>query len=81
MAGGISFSTMADPTGKLPTTVKSIDDTLNTNLEDFDPANADAADMLALQMQMQEWTMAIQLQSNAMKSVGDGLKSVVGNLR
>ncbi len=38
-------------------------------------------EMLALQFDVQNWSMMVNLQSNIMKSMGDAMKSTVSNMR
>lgn len=66
---------------KFSTAVAGLETDLGQQLADFDPKTATSADMINLQMGLQKWTMATQLQSNALKTIGDGLKSTVSNLR
>lgn len=44
-----------------------------------DPTNPD--DILKMQQMMQKWTIATQLQSNTLKTMGDGIKSTIQNIR
>lgn len=66
---------------KLQAAVTAVEDDFEQALEDFDPDNSDSSAMIGLQMHMQQWTIATQLQSNTLKSFGDGLKSPVQNIR
>ncbi len=42
---------------------------------------SDTEHMLKMQQAMQKWSMAVNLQSNMMKSYGDAVKSVISNMR
>ena len=46
----------------------------NTNVDD-------QQSMMLLQMDVQRWTMVTQMESNVLKSLQDGIKNTVSNLR
>jgi type III secretion protein F len=43
--------------------------------------SSNPADLMALQQKMQQWTMATNLQSNTLKTLGEAMKSVAQNIR
>lgn len=61
--------------------VNQVETQMEEDLEAFDPSTASSADMIDLQMGLQKWTLATQLQTNTLKTVGDGLKNTVSNIR
>ena len=70
-----------DLNARLQEAVNAVEDNLKNDLNDFDPSTASSADMIALQMGMQKWTIATQLQTNSLKNFGDGIKNTVQNIR
>ena len=64
---------------KLADATEQVELDITDKLETMDADNT--ADMLRMQQMMQQWTIAIQVQSNTTKTIGDGLKSVVSNMR
>ena len=50
--------------------------TLSTISTDAD-GNVSQADMLAMQQQISQWTMMVEVQSTISKSISDSLKSVI----
>lgn len=50
--------------------------TLSTISTDAD-GNVSQADMLAMQQQISQWTMMVEVQSTISKSIADSLKSVI----
>jgi type III secretion protein F len=64
---------------KLAESTEQVELDITDKLETMDADNT--ADMLKMQQMMQQWTIAIQVQSNTTKTIGDGLKSVVSNMR
>lgn len=64
---------------KLGEATSQIEDDINSELETMDPSNT--TDMLKMQQLMQKWSLAVQVQSNTTKTIGDGLKSTVQNIR
>lgn len=66
---------------QLSNAVGNVENDLQAQISGFDAANASSADMIALQYSMQKWSMATNLQSNVMKTMGEGLKSIVSNIR
>ena len=66
---------------RLQEAVNAVETQLQNDLNDFDPSTATSADMISLQMDMQKWTVATQLQTNSLKNFGDGIKNTVQNIR
>ena len=64
---------------KLGQTTEKIEGDIKSHTETMDSSNT--ADMLKLQQMMQKWTVATQVQSNTMKTIGEGIKSTVQNIR
>ena len=78
MANGISVT---DVDTQINTHLDDAETTLMTDLGALDPETATAADYLAIQIQMQKWSTLMQLQSNVIKTMGDGFKNTVSNVR
>lgn len=64
---------------KLGESTQNIEDQMVGHMETMDSANT--VDIMKLQQMMQKWTIATQLQSNTIKTVGEGIKSTVANMR
>ena len=64
---------------KLGETTRSIEDDIAQHLETMDSSNT--SDVLRLQQLMQKWSIATQVQSNTLKTIGEGIKSTVQNIR
>lgn len=57
-----------------------------TKIRDYiagiDPeAGMTSLEMLNLQKMMQDWTLATNLESNTIKTIGDGIKATISNIR
>lgn len=74
----ISFAQLNARLGEV---VDQIETSFQDELESFDPQTASSADLIQLQAGMQKWTIATNLQTNTLKTVGEGLKSTVQNIR
>ncbi len=61
--------------------VAALEATLSSQMESYDASTATSADLINLQVGLQKWTLATNLQSNALKTLGEGLKSTVSNIR
>lgn len=72
---------LVDLNTRLQEAVNGVEERFQADIEAFDPATASSADMISLQVGMQKWTLATQLQTNSLKTVGDGLKNTVSNIR
>ena len=59
--------------------VAAREDQLTQQLANANPD--DMRSMLELQHSMQKWTLATNMQSNTMKTLADGIKSTIQNLR
>ena len=59
--------------------VTAREDQLTQQLSNANPD--DMRSMLELQHSMQKWTLATNMQSNTMKTLADGIKSTIQNLR
>jgi len=64
---------------KLGQTTSSIEDEIAEHLQTMDSSNT--TDVLKLQQLMQKWSIATQVQSNTLKTIGEGIKSTVQNIR
>jgi len=64
---------------QLTTMVTTRESDLSSKISSADPN--DMKQMLDLQHSMQKWTLATNLQSNAMKTMADGIKSTIQNVR
>lgn len=71
-----------DQIGKqLGDATKGVEAKLRKEMESFDAKDASQEDMIKLQMGLQKWTMAVQLQSNVLKTIGESMKSTIQNIR
>jgi len=77
MAGGPI--NLDDMNKALNTMTEAREKDLNSKLSKADAG--DMKEMLALQQDMQKWTLATNLQTNAMKTLSDGIKSTIQNIR
>ncbi len=64
---------------KLGEATQNVEDDIASHMETMDSSNT--TDVLKLQQMMQKWTIATQVQSNTVKTIGDGIKSTVQNIR
>lgn len=64
---------------KLGQAANKVEDKMTQHMETMDSANT--VDIMKLQQMMQKWTIATQLQSNTIKTIGEGIKSTVANIR
>jgi len=64
---------------KLGQATESVEKDMRSHMETMDAANT--MDVMKLQQMMQKWTIATQVQSNTIKTIGDGIKSTVQNIR
>jgi len=64
---------------KLGQATEKLESDLSSQVTNMDPSNP--TDLLKMQQMMQKWTMATQLQSNTLKSLGDCMKSTIQNMR
>ena len=75
---GINFANLNE---HLSQVVDQVESQFQEELENFDPQTATSADMIQLQVGLQKWNLATQLQTNTLKTVGEGLKNTVQNIR
>jgi type III secretion apparatus needle protein len=75
---GVNFDQINKQLGEATSKIES---SIKKDMENFDPQTASQADMIKLQMGLQKWTMAVQLQSNVMKTISEGMKSTIQNIR
>ena len=55
---------------------------IRKELDNYDPESATSeTDLLNIQMKLQKWTMAVQLQSNILKTISESMKSTIQNIR
>jgi type III secretion apparatus needle protein len=64
---------------KLGEATQGLEGKISDFMGEMDSANT--ADVMKLQHMMQKWTVATQVQSNTIKTIGEGLKSTVQNIR
>jgi type III secretion protein F len=64
---------------KLGQATDKLESDLSSHVKTMDSAKP--GDLLKMQQMMQKWTMATQLQSNTLKSLGDCMKSTIQNMR
>jgi type III secretion protein F len=64
---------------KLGQATQNLEGDIAKHVESMDPSNT--MDVLKMQQMMQKWTIATQVQSNTVKTIGDGIKSTVQNIR
>ena len=73
--GGMTFNSIANSLGAASSNLESA---LRTRLEGLQSEdNVSTATMLAVQQQLQQWTMMTQVQSTVVKELGDTLKGVI----
>ena len=70
---------MDDVFSKLGSSTETLESDIKTKLGSFAPS--DPAAMIEMQLAMQKWTIATQVQSNTIKTIGEGIKSTVQNMR
>ena len=75
---GINLTNINDHLNEV---VNIVEEQFQSELANFDAGSATSADLIQLQVGMQKWTIATQLQTNTLKTVGDGLKNTVSNIR
>jgi type III secretion protein F len=54
---------------------------LRSKLEAAQGKDLSDTEMIDLQMDVQNWTLMVNMQSNIMKTMGDAMKNTVANLR
>ena len=64
---------------KLGEATQNMESEIRSHTKTMDSANT--TDVMKLQQMMQKWTIATQVQSNTMKTIGEGIKSTVANIR
>ena len=64
---------------KLGQSTESVEKEMGAHMKTMDSANT--MDVMKLQQMMQKWSIATQLQSNTIKTIGDCIKSTVQNIR
>ena len=74
----LNFTNVND---NLTSVVHTVEDAMLADLNNFDPETASSADLISMQVGLQKWTLATNLQTNALKTLGDGLKNTVSNVR
>lgn len=77
----MSGLTLGNVNDALGDAVNTVENDLQAQISGFDAATADSADLISLQLAMSKWSLATQLQSNTIKTVSEGLKTAVGNIR
>ena len=55
---------------------KSATDAVSQAMKDAQANPDDTTKLINLQMKMQQWSVAVNLQSSVVKTLGDGLKSI-----
>jgi type III secretion protein F len=72
---GLSFSEIANQVGALSSAEETnLQNSINAVNANTSPTTAD---LLTLQSQMQEWSMAIELQSTLVKTASDTMKGII----
>lgn len=61
--------------------VQTMETAIDQGVKDLNGKDMTSAQMLAFQYQLGKWQLATQLESQAMKSVADGIKGTIQNLR
>ena len=54
---------------------------IQSEMSSMDPNNISHQDMIKMQMEVSKWQMMTSIQSNVMKTLADGIKSTIANLR
>ena len=71
----ITFDSISSVIG---TTSQRVESTLKTKIAEIGASpNPSSTDMLALQQQLQQWSMFTQIQSTLVKDLGDALKGII----
>ncbi len=70
---------MDDVFAKLGRATQGVEDDMTKFMDTMDSSNS--TDLMELQRFMQKWTIATQVQSNTLKTLGEGIKSTVQNIR
>ena len=65
--------------GKMGGIVDNMESQLTSQMQNLDPS--DSKSMVQMQVAMQKWTLCTQMQSNTLKSVSEGIKNTVSNIR
>jgi hypothetical protein len=66
---------------QLGTQVDKMETAIDAGVKELNGKDMTSAQMLAFQYQLSKWQLATQLESQAMKSVADGIKGTIQNLR
>ena len=66
------YTQLGNSVQNLETDLSNFAQTMNPNSQ---------TDMIKLQQMLQKWTIATEMQSNTLKTISDGIKSTVGNIR
>jgi hypothetical protein len=61
--------------------VSTMETAIDQSVRELNGQDMTSAQMLAFQYQLSKWQLATQLESQAMKSVADGIKGTIQNLR
>ena len=61
--------------------VGTMETAIDASVKSLNGQDMTSAQMLAFQYQLSKWQLATQLESQAMKSVSDGIKGTIQNLR
>ncbi len=64
---------------QLGSSVQNLETDLSNFAQTMNPNSQ--TDMIKLQQMMQKWTIATEMQSNTLKTISEGIKSTVGNIR
>ena len=64
---------------KLGQATEKVGDDMADFMNTMDSSNT--VDVMKLQQMMQKWSIATQVQSNTIKTIGEGIKSTVQNIR
>ncbi len=74
-------SNVTDFFDQLGKQVGTMETAIDSAVKELNGKDMTSAQMLAFQYQLSKWQLATQLESQAMKSVADGIKGTIQNLR
>jgi hypothetical protein len=76
-----SATNVTDFFDQLGKQVQTMETSIDQAVRELNGKDMTSAQMLAFQYQLSKWQLATQLESQAMKSVADGIKGTIQNLR
>ncbi len=54
---------------------------LETQLKNYDPQSSTSADLINLQFAIQKWSMTADMSSNTLKTIGEGMRNSIANIK